>query len=64
MPEKIARLIMEMYKEARTSVRSGRERSMVFDIEMGIYNVSSLGPLIFVVTLDVLSEKIRAEHQR
>ncbi|XP_064111273.1 uncharacterized protein LOC135218753 [Macrobrachium nipponense] len=57
--EKYVRMIREIYRNVKTSVRSTVGRTENFQVGVGLNQGSALSPLLFV--LDVLTEDVREE---
>jgi len=47
-----------MYKNCTTSVTTSEGATEEIDIEVGLHQGSALSPFLFIVILDVISEKI------
>ena len=59
--EKYVRMIRELYRNVKTSVRSTVGKSENFQVEVGLHQGSALSPLLFNIILDVLTEDVREE---
>jgi len=51
-----------MYKNCTTSVTTIEKATEEIDIEVGLHQGSALSPFLFIVILDVISEKIDEKH--
>ena len=47
-------MVMEMYREAKTSVRIGSTLSNGFDVYVGVHQGSILSPFLFITVMDVV----------
>ena len=59
VPEKYVRLIVEMYKNVKTKVKSVAGMTEDFDVRVGLHQGSALSPFLFNVVFDVLTEGVR-----
>ena len=59
--EKYVRMIRELYRNVKTSVRSAVGRTENFQVRVGLHQGSALSPLLFNIVLDVLTENVREE---
>ena len=59
VPEKYVRLIKEMYRDAKTRVRSGVGTTEGFEVKVGLHQGSVLSPFLFNNVFDVLSRGVR-----
>ena len=59
VPEKLVRLVEATYHGASTAVRSMHGRTDEFPIIVGLHQGSGLGPVLFIVVPDVISEEFR-----
>ena len=58
VPEKWVEVVKDMYKEAKTTVRTPCGETGTFGVAVGVHQGSALNPLLFVTVMDVISEKI------
>jgi len=61
VPEHYIRIIQDMYKNCTTSVTTSEGATEEIDIEVGLHQGSALSPFLFIVILDVISEKMDEE---
>ena len=59
--EKYIRLVLDMYKDAETVVRSTAGTSEPFPVKVGLHQGLALSPFLFNIIMDVLAEEIRKE---
>ena len=59
--EWIVRLVQGMYPNARSRVRVGEGFSKEFEVKVGVHQGSVLSPLLFIIVLEALSQKFRAD---
>ena len=59
--EKYIRLVLDMYKDAETVVRSTAGTSEPFPVKVGLHQGSVLSPFLFNIIMDVLTEGVRKE---
>lgn len=59
VPEKYIRLVMDMYKGARTRVRSSAGFTRWLSVRVGLHQGSSLSPYLFDIIMDVLAEGVK-----
>ena len=52
--ERLVKVIMNMYLEAKTKVRVGSTLSSAFDVGVGVHQGSILSPFLFVIVMDVV----------
>ena len=57
--EKLVRVIRSMYDGAVTTVRSGRGKTLAFEIKVGIHQGSCISPLLSIIVMDAVSEYVR-----
>jgi len=57
--EKLVRVIRSMYDGAVTTVRSGRGKTLAFEIKVGVHHGSCLSPLLFIIVMNAVSEYVR-----
>ena len=61
---KYIRAIRDMYKGAKTSIRTAAGDTEVFPIDIGLHQGSALSPFLFAVALDELTKEIQDEVPR
>ena len=61
VPGKYVKLVQDMYTGCRTKVRTVAGESSVFNVEVGLYQGFALSPYIFLILMDVLTERARKE---
>ena len=61
VPEKYVKLVQDMYTGCRTKVRTVAGVSSKFNVEVGIHQGSALSPYLFLILMDVLTERVRKE---
>ena len=61
VPEKYVKLVQDMYTGCRTKVRTVAGESSKFNVEVGLHQGSVLSPYLFLVLMDVLTERVRKE---
>ena len=59
VPEKYVRLIQEMYRDARTSVKSAVGNTESFGVKVGLHQGSTLSPFLFNIVFDILTKEVR-----
>ncbi|CAH2103819.1 unnamed protein product [Euphydryas editha] len=59
IPEHYIKLIMDMYHNVQTCVRSPAGLSKNFDVNVVVHQGSVLSPLLFDITMKYLTEKIQ-----
>ena len=59
--EKCIRLVLDMYKDAETVVRSTAGTSEPFPVKVGQHQRSALSPFLINIIMDVLTEGVRKE---
>lgn len=57
--KKMVKMVMEMYRGARTMVWTKCRETEDFRVEVGLHQGSALGPFFFVMSMDVLTAEIR-----
>ena len=63
VPEKYVKLAQDMYTGCRTKVRTGAGESSKFNVDVGLHQGSALSPYLFLILMDVLTERVRKEAQ-
>ena len=58
VPEAYINIIRDMYAGCNTSVMTSAGRTTEIEIEVGLHQGSALSPLLFVIIIDVITEKI------
>ena len=58
IPEKLVRMVKEMYNGARTAVRAPGGMSDEFEVTVGLHQGTALSPYLFVLMMDVVSEVV------
>ena len=58
--EKYIRLVLDMYKDAETVIRSTAGTSEPFPVKVGLHQGSALSPFLFNI-MDILTEEVRKE---
>ena len=61
VPECYVEFIQDMYKGARTSVRSAAGLTEDFEVRVGLHQGSALSPFVFAIIMDVLTKDVRKE---
>ena len=61
VPEKYVKLVQDMYTGCRTMVRTVAGESSKLNVEVGLHQGSALSPYLFLILMDVLTEKVRTE---
>ena len=61
VPEKDVKLVQDMYIGCRTKVRTVAGESSKFNVEVGLHHGSALSPYLFLILMDVLTERVRKE---
>ena len=59
--EKYVKLVQDMYTGCRTKVRTVAGESSKFNVEVGLHQGSALSPYLFLILMDVLTERVRKE---
>ena len=59
--EKYVRVVRELYRNVKTSVRSTVGETEGFQVRVGLHQGSALSPLLFNIVMDVLTEGVREE---
>jgi exonuclease III len=62
VPERLVRVVEDMYGGARTTVRTDEGSSDQFEVKVGLHQGSALSPFLFVVVMDVVSESVAREE--
>ena len=58
MPEEYVKSVQGMYRSSKTQVVTQKGETEYFQIEVGLHQGSALSPLLFIITMDVLTEHI------
>ena len=53
--------VQDMYIGCRTTVRTDAGESSKFNVEVGLHKGSALSPYLFLILMDVLTERVRKE---
>ena len=61
VPEKYVKLVQDMYTGCRMKVRTVAGESSKFNVEVGLHQGSALSPYLFLILMDVLTERVRKE---
>ena len=61
VPEKYVKLVQDMYTGCRTKVHTVAGESSKFNVEVGLHQGSALSPYLFLILMDVLTERVRKE---
>ena len=61
VPEKYVKLYQDMYTGCRTKVRTVAGESSKFNVQVGLHQGSALSPYLFLILMDVLTERVRKE---
>ena len=61
VPEKYVKLVQDMYTGCRTKVRTVAGESSKFNVEVGLHQGSALSTYLFLILMDVLTERVRKE---
>ena len=61
VPEKDVKQVQDMYIGCRTKVRTVAGESSKFNVEVGLHQGSALSPYLFLILMDVLTERVRKE---
>ena len=61
VPEKLVTVIMALYQESRSKVRTMVGTSEAFDIRVGVHQGSSLSPLLFITVMEEAAKTARGE---
>ena len=61
VPEKYVKLVQDMYTGCRTKVRTVAGESSKCNVDVGLPQGSALSPYIFLILMDVLTERVRKE---
>ncbi|KAK3574946.1 hypothetical protein QTP86_019723 [Hemibagrus guttatus] len=59
--EKYVRVVQDLYERSRTVVRCAVGQTEEFKVEVGLHQGSALGPFLFAMVMDQLSEEVRQE---
>ena len=61
VPEKYVKLVQDMYTGCRTKVRTVAGESSKSNVEVGLHQGSALSPYLFLIPMDVLTERVGKE---
>ena len=61
VPAKYVKLVQYMYTGCRTKVRTVAGECSKFNVEVGLHQGSALSPYLFLILMDVLTERARKE---
>ena len=61
VPKKYVKLVQDMYTGCRTKVRTDAGESSKFNVELCLHQGSALSPYLFLILMDVLTERVRKE---
>ena len=61
LQEKYVKLVQYMYTGCRTKVRTVAGESSKFNVEVGLHQGSALSPYLFLILMDMLTERVRME---
>ena len=61
LPEAYITIIQDMYKATKTRVKTRCGLTQYFNIEVGLHQGSSVGPLLFIIIMDVLASSIQRD---
>ena len=61
VPEKYVKLVQDMYTGCRTKGRTVAGEISKFKVEVGLHQGSVLSPYLFLILMDVLTERVRKE---
>ena len=59
VPEEYVKIVQDMYRSCKTKVVTQKGETEYFAIEVGLHQGSALSPLLFIIIMDVLTEKHR-----
>ena len=59
VPEKYIRLIKEMYRDVKATVRSSVGETDSLEVKVGLHQGSTLSPFLFNVVMEVMTENVR-----
>lgn len=59
VPEKIVRIVIEIYRRASTIVKTVSGDSQLLRVEVGLHQSFALTPVLFVTVIDMISDNIR-----
>ncbi|KAI5726127.1 hypothetical protein M8J77_024147 [Diaphorina citri] len=60
-PEKYVTLVRDMYKDAKTKIRSSVGTTDWINVKVGLHQGSAISPYLFDMVMDVITESIRDE---
>ena len=61
VPEKYVKLVQDIYTGCRMKVRTVAGERSTFNVEVGLHHGSALSPYLFLILMDVLTERVRKE---
>ena len=61
VPEKYVKLVQDMYTGCRTKVRTVAGESSKFNVEVSLHQGSALSPYLFLILMDVQTERVSKE---
>ena len=59
IPEGYVKLIQGMFRGTKTRVKTRCGRTEYFEVKVGLHQGSVLSPLLFIIIMGVLAEKVR-----
>ena len=64
VPEKYVKLVQDMYTGCRTKVRTVAGETSKLNVEVGLHQGSALSPYLFLILMDVLTERVKSQRKR
>ena len=61
IPEGYVKVIQDMYRGTKTTVKTICGRTEYFEVKVGLHQGSALSPLLFIISMDVLAEEARTK---